>query len=51
LYGFYKGIHEIKLISVGWMWFLALSSVFLGFISNAIATLALDARMSGHGQS
>jgi hypothetical protein len=51
LYGFYKGIHEIKLISVGWMWFLALSSVFLGFISNAIAILVLDARMSGHGQS
>jgi hypothetical protein len=51
LYGFYKGIHEIKLISVGWMWFLALSSVFLGFISNAIATLVLNARMSGHGES
>jgi hypothetical protein len=51
LYGFYKGIHEIKLISVGWMWFLALSSVFLGFISNAVATLVLDARMSGHGES
>jgi len=51
LYGFYKGIHEIKLISVGWVWFLALSSVFLGFISNAIATLVLDARMSGHGES
>lgn len=51
LYGFYKGIHEIKLISVGWVWFLALSSVFLGFVSNAIATLVLDARMSGHGES
>jgi hypothetical protein len=51
LYGFYKGIHDIKLISVGWMWFLALSSLLLGFISNAIATLVLDARMSGHGQS
>jgi hypothetical protein len=51
LYGFYKGIHEIKLISVGWMWFLALSSLLLGFISNALATLVLDARMSGHGQS
>jgi hypothetical protein len=51
LYGFYKGIHEIKLISVGWMWFLALSSLLVGFISNAIATLVLDARMSGHGQS
>jgi len=24
---------------------------FLGFISNAIATLVLDARMSGHGES
>ncbi len=51
LYGFYKGIHEIKLISVGWMWFLALSSLFVGFISNAIATLFLDAKMSGHGES
>ena len=50
LYGFYKGIHGIKLISVGWMWFLALSSLFLGLISNAIATLVLDARMSGHGE-
>jgi len=51
LYGFYKGIHEIKLISVGWMWFLALSSVFLGFFSIAVSTLVLDARMSGHGES
>ena len=51
LYGYYKGIHGIKLISVGWMWFLALTSLFLGLISNAIATLVLDARMSGHGKS
>jgi len=36
---------------VGWMWFLALTSLFLGLISNAIATLVLDARMSGHGKS
>ncbi len=51
LYGFYKGIHELRLIPVGWVWFLALSSLLVGFISNAIAYLAIDARMSGHGQS
>ena len=51
LYGYYKGIHGIKLIPVGWVWFLALSSLFVGFISNAIAYLVMDARMSGHGQS
>lgn len=51
LYGFYKGYQELKLIPVGWVWFLALSSLFVGFISNAIAYLVIDARMSGHGQS
>jgi hypothetical protein len=51
LYGFYKGYHELKLIPVGWVWFLALSSLLVGFISNAIAYLVIDARMSGHGKS
>ena len=51
LYGYYKGYHEIKFIPVGWVWFLALSSLLVGFISNAIAYLVIDARMSGHGQS
>lgn len=51
LYGYYKGYHEIKLIPVGWVWFLALSSLLVGFISNAIAFLVVDARMSGDGQS
>ncbi len=51
LYGYYKGIHEIKLIPAGWVWFTALTSVLVGFISNAIGYLVIDARMSGHGQS
>lgn len=51
VYGYYKGIHEIKLIPAGWVWFLALSSLLVGFISNAVAYLVMDARMSGHGQS
>jgi len=51
LYGYYKGIHEIKLIPAGWVWFLAISSLLVGFISNAVSYLVMDARMSGNGQS
>ncbi len=36
---------------VGWVWILAISSVCVGLISNAVATLILDARMSGNGES
>jgi hypothetical protein len=51
LYVFYKRYQDIKLIPLGWLWFIALSSVLVGFISNAIAYLIIDARMSGHGES
>jgi hypothetical protein len=36
---------------VGWVWILTISSVCVGLISNAVATLILDARMSGNGES
>lgn len=37
-------------VPLGWMWFLAYSSVFVGFVSASLLTLLLDARMSRHGQ-
>jgi hypothetical protein len=37
-------------VPLGWMWFLAYSSVFVGFVSAALLTLILDVRMSRHGQ-
>jgi len=36
---------------VGWVWLLGITTYFMGFVSHAIATLVLYARMSGHGQS
>lgn len=51
LYWFYR-IHKADvLMPVGWVWILAVSSMCVGFISNAAATLIIDARMSGHGKS
>ena len=37
-------------VPVGWMWFLAYSTAFLGYVAHAAATLLLDLRMSGHGE-
>lgn len=37
-------------VPLGWMWFLAYSSVFIGFVSASLMTLILDAGMSRHGQ-
>lgn len=50
LYWFYK-IHLITTVMpVGWVWFIGISTFFMGYISLAAATLILDKRMSGHGQ-
>jgi hypothetical protein len=38
-------------VPLGWMWFLAYSSVFVGFVSASLLTLILDVRMSRRGQS
>jgi hypothetical protein len=51
LYVFYKRYQDIRLIPLGWLLFIAWSSVLVGFISNAVAYLIIDARMSGHGES
>jgi len=37
-------------LPVGWMWFLAYATVFLGFLSHAIATLFIDSRIVVHGE-
>jgi len=51
LYFFYR-IHKTQvLMPVGWVWILAISSMCVGFISNAAAMLIIDARMSGHGEN
>lgn len=41
LYDFYQ---DGGLVLVGWMWFLAYTSVFLSYISGSIATLVLHAK-------
>ncbi len=51
LYWFYSVYQNSNLMPVGWVWFLALSSVYVGYISHALATLVLDLRLSGHGKS
>lgn len=37
-------------VPLGWMWFLAYSSVFVGFVSASLLTIILDLRMSHYGQ-
>jgi hypothetical protein len=37
-------------VPLGWMWFLAYSSVFVGFVSASLLTLIVDVRMSRRGQ-
>ncbi len=40
--------HDEQFVPVGWMWFLAYTSVFFGMLAHAIATLVLDVKVSGH---
>ncbi len=49
LYLYYKLHLSAVLMPVGWVWILAISAMCVGFISNAAATLIIDARTSGHG--
>ena len=51
LYWLYKIHLDVVSMPVGWVWILAISSMCVGFISNAAATLIIDARMGGNGQS
>ena len=51
LYVYYK-VHLNNVdMPVGWVWLLGITTYFMGFVSHAIATLVLYARMSGHGES
>ena len=40
--------HDDQFVPVGWMWFLAYTSMFFGMFAHAIATLVLDVKVSGH---
>lgn len=51
LYAYYKVYLNGVDMPVGWVWLLGITTYFMGFVSHAIATLILYARMSGHGQS
>jgi len=51
LYAYYKVYLSNVDMPVGWVWLLGITTYFIGFVSHAIATLVLYARMSGHGQS
>jgi len=51
LYTYYKVYLNNVDMPVGWVWLLGITTYFMGFVSHAIATLVLYARMSGHGQS
>jgi len=51
LYAYYKVHLNGVDMPVGWVWLLGITTYFMGFVSHAIATLVLYARMSGHGQS
>jgi hypothetical protein len=46
----YEAHHDSRLVPVGWMWFLAYSSAMMAYLSQAVATLALDSAMGGHGE-
>ena len=50
LYWFYKIDQETAVMPVGWIWFLGISCYFMGFISQAVATLILENRMSGNAE-
>jgi len=42
--------HERQFVPVGWMWFVAYTSSFVGMLSHAVATLVLDAGVAGHAE-
>jgi Predicted membrane protein (DUF2178) len=44
----WEAYREDQVVPVGWMWFLAYTSMFFGALSHAVATLFLDATASGH---
>jgi len=48
--GLWEVYHDREFVPVGWMWFLAYTSTFLGMFTHAIATLFLDVRGGGHGE-
>ncbi len=50
LYWFYKIDQKSVVMPVGWIWFLGISCYFMGFISQAVATLILENRMSGNAE-
>jgi hypothetical protein len=50
LYWYYKVHLGEFLMPVGWIWFLAISSYFVGFLTQAVTTLVLYSRMSGHAE-
>ena len=47
LYWYYNIHIEIKVMPVGWIWFLGISSFFMGYIGQSIATLIQYRRLSG----
>lgn len=51
LYAYYKVHLNGVDMPVGWVWLLGITTYFMGFVSHAIATLVLYARMSGDGES
>lgn len=42
--------HDRQFVPVGWMWFVAYTSSFCGMLSHAVATLVLDAGVTGHAE-
>ncbi len=51
LYWYYKVFREVAAMPVGWIWFLACSSFFVGYIVQSVATLVLYGSMSGDGEN
>ncbi len=51
LYWYYKVFQEVAAMPVGWIWFLACSSFFVGYIVQSVATLVLYGSMSGDGEN
>ncbi|MFC2156629.1 hypothetical protein ACFLT9_02200 [Acidobacteriota bacterium] len=50
LYWLYKVDAGSQVLPVGWVWFIACTCVFMGFICTSVAVLIFNARMSGNGQ-
>ena len=47
----WEAYRERQAVPVGWMWFLAYSSAFCGYLSHAVGTLILNSKMGGHAES